>query len=491
MYLAPNTQEIPVCLHALDEPVGGLRECAHPQLQGLKLVTAELCSGCSYREVASQEGASPVNRENQLTGTAQQDFVGGQPVPGRLWDCAYLDATNAGVRYRTPHSHPAEGTSPIPQRDLPLQSAFSHDTWLDQLHLCRHPAHRHSTRRQCGNCADYLFPQFSPRMTVEDARRLLTAQQGVQPAQWWKWPNVQTAFRQLADEAIGAIGDYPLIRFQGRGVVIAGGGRYFPSAYVTVRVLRHVGCRLPIQLWHFAGEIDEVTRGLLAPWDVTCVDAEEVCRRNGEQLHLSWWKGWQLKPYAILHAPFEEVLYLDADSYPIRNPEFLFNWIGFRKLGAIFWPDIDGSSGLLPPDRPPIFGVPSFQDRPTESGQLLINKRDCWREVNLAWFYNSHAEFTYRALWGDKDTFPIAWKKLGRAYARMWPTASANSQAVLQFDDAGCVLFQHRVTDKFRIGGTRFDSTHQPTGENQYNPDLIHEDFCFAVLNELVKLAVT
>ena len=44
---------------------------------------------------------------------------------------------------------------------------------------------------------------------------------------------------------------YPSQRFEGRGIVICGGGaKYFPCAYVLVLLLRHLQCLLPIEVWH-------------------------------------------------------------------------------------------------------------------------------------------------------------------------------------------------------------------------------------------------
>ena len=44
---------------------------------------------------------------------------------------------------------------------------------------------------------------------------------------------------------------FPQARCADRGIVICGGGeRYLPSAYVLVRVLRHLGCGLPVEVWH-------------------------------------------------------------------------------------------------------------------------------------------------------------------------------------------------------------------------------------------------
>src|SRR5206468_3920334 len=37
---------------------------------------------------------------------------------------------------------------------------------------------------------------------------------------------------------------------EGRGIVICGGGmKYFTNAWVCIKMLRRLGCRLPIQFW--------------------------------------------------------------------------------------------------------------------------------------------------------------------------------------------------------------------------------------------------
>jgi Mannosyltransferase putative len=301
---------------------------------------------------------------------------------------------------------------------------------------------------------------------------------------WWRQENAQRAFRHSADEFIRRIPSYPG-GFSGRGIVIAGGGKYFVSTYVTVRVLRHVGCCLPIQIWHLRGEVDDVMRSLLSPYNVSWVDAEEHSDAATFRFHETWWKGWQLKPFAIAHCSFREVLYLDADCYPVRDPSNIFEWQGYLDRGAIFFPDIDASKGLLPANAPAVFGVSDFSEHPCESGQMVINKELCWRELQLALHYNRLADFSYRYLWGDKDTFPLAWHRLGRKFARLWPTSSLNPQAILHFDQHHQVLFQHRAPDKFRLPGTRFDSNHQQSDRPQFNPNLALEQFCHDVCSEL------
>src|SRR5439155_27024498 len=70
-------------------------------------------------------------------------------------------------------------------------------------------------------------------------------------------------------------------RYAARGIVICGGGpKHFPNAWVCIRMLRHVGCSLPIQLWHLGSEeLPRQWKRLLDAWEVRCVDALEVRRK--------------------------------------------------------------------------------------------------------------------------------------------------------------------------------------------------------------------
>ncbi|MGE3969550.1 MAG: hypothetical protein AB7F08_15010, partial [Dongiaceae bacterium] len=108
---------------------------------------------------------------------------------------------------------------------------------------------------------------------------------------------------------------FPTDRFDGRGIVIcAGGVRMFTCAWVLLWMLRsELGCRLPIQLWHLgAAELSPAMRRLLTAFDVELVDAEAVKARNPARIE----DGWQLKPFALMHSRFAEVLLLDADQVP-------------------------------------------------------------------------------------------------------------------------------------------------------------------------------
>jgi hypothetical protein len=235
--------------------------------------------------------------------------------------------------------------------------------------------------------------------------------------------------------------------FTGRGIVMCGGGaRYFTNAWVCLRMLRRLGCALPVQLWHLGrSEMDPAMRRLLAQLGVETVDALVVQRRRPVR-RLG---GWELKPYAILHSPFREVLLLDADNVPVRDPTFLFDAAPFRETGAMFWPDRGRD-----PKSETIWrscGVPVPAEPEFESGQLLVDKARCWRALRLTLWFNEHSDFYYHHLYGDKDTFQVAFRTLGTSYALVPHPPRVLPGRMNQHDFAGALLFQHRNHVKWSL----------------------------------------
>ncbi len=276
--------------------------------------------------------------------------------------------------------------------------------------------------------------------------------------------------RERLEAAVALRPAYPAERFAGRGVVICGGGaKYFPCVYVCVRVLRAVGCKLPIEVWHLgAAEMSPEMRAILEPLGVRVVDAHVV----REQHPVRYLQGWELKAYALLHCAFEEVLLLDADNVAVRDPSFLFDEPEYQKIGAIFWPDY----GRLEPERCiwRIMGIP-YRDEPEfESGQIVVDKRQCWPALQLAMHLNEWSEFYYRHIHGDKETFHMAWRKLGQDYIMPSRGIYSLPSTMCQHDLQGRRLFQHRNFDKWRVWGG-----------NERIGGFEHETLCLGFLAEL------
>lgn len=173
----------------------------------------------------------------------------------------------------------------------------------------------------------------------------------------------------------------------------------------------------------------------------------------------------------MLHCPFEEILLLDADNAPVLDPTFLFETPEYLRTGTVFWPDLSRT----PPRsiRWQVFGVPYRDELEQASGQILVDKRRCWRELNLCNWYNERSDFFYRFIYGDKDTFRFAWRRLGRAYAMPECGVELIPRALCQHDFRGRRLFQHRVHDKWSLAG------------NGKISGFIHEEECFQFVEQL------
>lgn len=256
-----------------------------------------------------------------------------------------------------------------------------------------------------------------------------------------------------------------------RGIVIpAGGARMFTCAWVSVRMLREVlKTRLPIQVWHLGPqEMSPAMAGLLAEQDVEIVDAEALAGAH----HPGALGGFELKSFALLNCPFREVILLDADNLPLIDPEELLDLAAFRETGAMFWPDI---VSLLPASRiwelcgVPYRAMPSF-----ESGQAVIDRVRCHAGLSLSWFMNRHSKLVYRHIYGDKDTFLLAWLALGQPFYLIPHRVQRLLGCLCQHHPDGRRMFQHRNKQKWLLHG--------------FNPRIegfFEEERCFGFLDEL------
>lgn len=236
--------------------------------------------------------------------------------------------------------------------------------------------------------------------------------------------------------------------FKGRGIVTCAGGKYFTPAWVLINILRMHGCKLPIEIWHIGPEevTDKMREVVEKVPDVKFVDAFEVkMKHNIRKLG-----GWESKPLAIMYSSFEEVLFLDSDNVPTVNPEFLFEDKHYKDTGAVFWPDYEKLERWRSIWQ--ICDVEYKNEPEFETGQILVDKRKCWKALNLTMRMNEYSEFFYKHIWGDKDTFHMGWKMIGQKYS-MPPYPIHPLQATMcQLDFEGRIIFQHRNLSKFKLG---------------------------------------
>ena len=277
--------------------------------------------------------------------------------------------------------------------------------------------------------------------------------------------------RQLAAEIRAAGTDQPALAGSGRGlVVVAGGARIFTNAYVLLHMLRHVlGSSLPVELWYFGqGEVSPAMAALVEPLGVRLVDATPLITSSGAAIR----DGWQMKSFALVHSGFAEVLLLDADQVPISDPAACFEWPQYRETGAVFWPDIIDIRAENPIWD--LLGLEPRREASFESGQILVDRTRHAAALKAALKLNEGADDVYELIYGDKDTFLLAWTMLGAPHALVPHRPYSDEYLLVQRDFDGHALFQHRTNAKWQYGG-----------EQRRLSGFRHEAECIAALAEL------
>lgn len=224
-----------------------------------------------------------------------------------------------------------------------------------------------------------------------------------------------------------------------RGIVIAAGrAGAILNAFVVLHTLRHgAGCKLPVVLaYHGEAEFKETTRAFFATTfdDVEFMDLEQIeypdhhmplnSGDNRREL------GYKLKIYSIFVAPFRELIYLDADSVPLQDPEALFDTDTYAEHGNIFWNDFWDEPvplwELLHLGTADPWRTATTYPLEAESGQVVIDRVRYWRALEWVLFLNTHDKLTYMYSMGDKDTFRVAFALAGDLYSyRASPLAPA------------------------------------------------------------------
>lgn len=208
-------------------------------------------------------------------------------------------------------------------------------------------------------------------------------------------------------------------QLRGRGIVIVGGveGQYLLASLVLVTNLRRVGCKLPIEVW-----IPEAEGPSIEHFNAFSARGAQVrLLFNSMEVPQS---GFATKLTAIALSSFTELMFLDSDSFPASNPEYLFETREYRTFGAVVWPDFWKNTAA--PDLLEILEIDAARlpKGTHESGQLLLNKRIVWRAILLALFMNLEGELYYPLLTtymgqGDKESIPYALTTLHLPYHKI------------------------------------------------------------------------
>ncbi|KAL9615374.1 MAG: hypothetical protein Q9167_000202 [Letrouitia subvulpina] len=211
------------------------------------------------------------------------------------------------------------------------------------------------------------------------------------------------AARTAHVEVTKRLPSYPERTFSGHGIVMLAGGRYSGFATTGLGMLREVGSKLPIEVW--VKDKSEEREG----WCTELAKEGTVCRRLSDYMDL---------------------LFLDADNVPIKNPDFAFQSKAFTGSGVVLWPDYWKHTGS--PMLPYVVGLSNGasemlrNDQTAESGQLMWDKKRHW-----------------------KDTFTVALRSLRQNYSMvphplktLFVNGTSHGIGMLQADPANQIKYE-------------------------------------------------
>ncbi|SCU90671.1 LADA_0F05710g1_1 [Lachancea dasiensis] len=238
--------------------------------------------------------------------------------------------------------------------------------------------------------------------------------------------------------------------YKGDGIVTVGGGKFSVLSFLIIKTLRNLGTTLPVEVFippKDEGET-EFCNTLLPKYNAKCIYISDVLPKD--VIDNFDFKGYQFKSISIIASSFENLLLLDADNFPIKDLDNVFDEEPYKSTGMVLWPDFwrrttnpayyeiadisvnykkrvrNCMDDVTPPrayteDISDLSDVPlhdleyTIPDVSTESGQLMISKSKHLPTVLLSLYYNVNGPSWYYPIFsqkasgeGDKETFIAA-----------------------------------------------------------------------------------
>ncbi|TID21169.1 hypothetical protein CANINC_003449 [Pichia inconspicua] len=333
------------------------------------------------------------------------------------------------------------------------------------------------------------------------------------------------------DNVVKSIPDVEPHFYSGDGYVMVGGGMYSWYALLGIETLRKVGSTLPVEV--FLPDVSDYEYlfcdKILPKLNARCVEMHKVF--SPDSLSSFDVQGYQYKAFALLASSFENAFLLDSDSYPVTNPDVLFESEVYKSHKMITWPDfwrrttspiyydIAGIDIGVTPIRhlndkfintkylklkegEDVTSSVTFHDREgtipdwsTESGEMLINKKEHFKTLLLALYYNYDGPYGYYPLLsqggageGDKETFVAAANFFGKKYYQVnkkpekifgWFNKDKNFEhsTIMQFnpieDFEILQKLQQRMREDIERQGEKFEYKYEKYYSKMFKPNLL------------------
>lgn len=237
-----------------------------------------------------------------------------------------------------------------------------------------------------------------------------------------------------------------------RGVVTeALGLRGAIAAWVLLRLLRELGCALPVEVW-----VDASAGQALGKFGRRVRRLGGRIRGIGLGIGLGMGKGdgtgmeFGREAEWIRRSGFREVLWLGAGCYPDVDPSGLFEWGRYRETGGVLWPGPAGGPGT----SKELWGVFGLEpDGGTESGEglMLLDRSRVERALDLMGWCGERARL-FRALKIEGGDFRrLAFRKAEVAHEVVPGVAMVRERAWERRTGPDLPTFCQRVGSAFEV----------------------------------------
>jgi alpha 1,2-mannosyltransferase len=243
-----------------------------------------------------------------------------------------------------------------------------------------------------------------------------------------------------------------------RGIVMVVYPKLLQSVHAHIRLLRGYGCTLPVEMWFLETEMGTNPLDYSRILQSLMKDYGPVTLRGiSDELVV----GFTSKVYALAHSDLDQLLFLDADNAPVKDPTYLFDTPEFLNTGALFWPDFWNPANTIFNIKATsliweLVGTEFVDMFEQESGQLMLDRRRTAVALHVTQFLAMRQPRHFERLrlsYGDKDLFRLAWLKTKTPFHMIvTPPAAAGmvrakqycGMTMVQYDTRGEVIFLHR-----------------------------------------------
>jgi hypothetical protein len=207
-----------------------------------------------------------------------------------------------------------------------------------------------------------------------------------------------------------------------RGIITAAGGNdLLLQSFVSINLLRHHGCNLPIELYYADNE--EMTVSFVKRMEtlnVSCINVQDHHLFKNYNA-----RNFSIKSIALFLSSFDETIWMDVDIIPFTNMESLFDHPYYKKNHYMFFPDIftygkyqnaytEKTNELMK-----LFGFSYVEyEHETDAGLFVINKSKIPADfIVMNLLFNINHNITYKYAYGDKELYNLCMKLCGILYS--------------------------------------------------------------------------